>query len=292
MGILYSSLAAIKAAAKEHAVKDHWTIKVKHSDKSRVGLTCRSSATCPFHLYAVRCDGGAKITALVADHTCEGSAQPKRPEAASVAYLRTHLPRHLHVTRDTTTADIVHVVERVFKTRIQVQQAQRLKRALFVRERPAAVRVELEETADVPQDLVAAPVIGTAEVHQDPMPALITRTVEVPTVAATQVLQEVYLLGLEQAEELRRLVKAQADRILEDAEKNADRILTLATEKSRAILQGALDVGRPRNPTGTALTDDHIRTWDSVVRSKARRAHKKQMRHLAQPTAFAPDGDG
>lgn len=131
----FPDFESIKQLVRQNAYAEGWQPNITRSNRKALVIDCRSSTDCTYHLRAILRDNVCTITVFVAVHTCDGQEAPIRPMASYVSFLKEKLPQVMIITTLTATRDIQKVVERHFDTKIQLQQAQRLKR-FFTVEQP------------------------------------------------------------------------------------------------------------------------------------------------------------
>jgi hypothetical protein len=124
VGQVFESIDNFKEALRNWAIVNHFEYRWSFSDSQRCKAICVHK-DCGF---AVRCNAYpaqecAKVTILVPDHHCAGSAPTARAQASRLAWLEQVVPTVLKVDAKTTSQAIVDVVKLNFGHTIAAKQA-------------------------------------------------------------------------------------------------------------------------------------------------------------------------
>jgi hypothetical protein len=131
-GQCFESLPGFKEALRNWAIVDHFEYRWAFSELSRCQAICVHK-DCNF---TIRCNNYpqkecAKITVLVPDHTCAGNAPIARSQASRVDWLEQIVPTIMTVDVNTKSRAIVDTINLHYQHRINIQQAQRVRKKLL-----------------------------------------------------------------------------------------------------------------------------------------------------------------
>lgn len=131
---LFRDWSVLRSQIEEWAVKDRFAFKVRIKDSQRVDYICRTPE-CQWRVFASHNrNKEIQLKILNERHICIGRASTIREVHNSQSWLWRNVPEHLFVTRDTTTRQIIDILQLNYGVTVNTEAA-RLARASLVNDR-------------------------------------------------------------------------------------------------------------------------------------------------------------
>jgi hypothetical protein len=132
---VFNDRSSLREALVKQALAESWDVATIKSEREKAAYGCRRSETCQWRLNARPVnskvpDGDWRVTSIIGEHTCAGSAPPARAETSKVENMLPMLQERLETTYKTSTSDIRSTLKLAVGSEVPRHLATRLKRVL------------------------------------------------------------------------------------------------------------------------------------------------------------------
>lgn len=132
IGSIFRDWSDLKLVIEEWAITAQFAFRVRLKDYNRADYVCRIPESCSWRVFASRNqDSKIQVKIIQPRHNCIGRGDTPREVHNSQAWLRRTVPKHLFVTRQTTTREITDILRIQYGVKVNTEAARLAKASLL-----------------------------------------------------------------------------------------------------------------------------------------------------------------